>query len=86
VPNSFSKDTLREDETLWLIKRPGECKLTNMGHFKTPPHVWHYWSTTRGQNGGKAQQLEGTVSDTMLIKVHGPNSLSKDALREEKTS
>jgi hypothetical protein len=58
-PNSLSKYALRENETPWIIKSPGECKLTNVGHFKTPPHVWHYWPNTRGQNGGKAQRGKG---------------------------
>jgi len=37
---TLSKDTLREEWTLWLIKYPGEENLSNVGHFNTPPHVW----------------------------------------------
>jgi hypothetical protein len=33
-PYSPSKHVLREEETSWFIKRPSECKLTNIGHFK----------------------------------------------------
>ena len=41
------------------------------------------WSSTRGQTiGGRSAQHPRGGSDTML-KSNGPNSISKDALRDE---
>jgi hypothetical protein len=51
--NSLSKDVLREEGAPWLTKRPGECNLTNVEHFKTPPHVWHYCQNKWTERGEK---------------------------------
>lgn len=63
--NLLSKDALREEGTPWLTKKTSEYKLTNVKHFKTLPHVWHYWPNTWTKRGEspteereKAQQLE----------------------------
>jgi len=65
-PYSLSKDALREDGCLWLIKSTRQGSLSNVGHFNMPPHVWHLLAKHVFNNGREMPIIvKGTCSDTM---------------------
>jgi hypothetical protein len=71
-PYSLSKDALREEECPWLIKSTRQGSLSNVGHFNTPPHVWHLWPNTCSTTGGKDPSLSKELA---LIPCKSPWAL-----------
>jgi cbb3-type cytochrome oxidase cytochrome c subunit len=65
-PYSLSKDALREEETLWLIKCQGEDNLSNVGHFNTPPHVWQLMAKHVDNNGRKMPSSQETCGSDIM--------------------
>jgi hypothetical protein len=84
-PYSLSKDALREEETPWLIKCPGKGNFSDVRHFNTPPHVWQLMAKHVDNNRRERPIITRNLWLWYYVKVHGPYSLSKDALREEGT-
>jgi len=64
-PLTLSKDALREEETIWLIKCPGEGNLNDVGHFNTPLMCDNFGQTRVQQREEKAHHCMQTRSDTM---------------------
>jgi hypothetical protein len=80
-PYSLSKDALREEGCLWLIKCLGHVSLNDVRHFNTPPHVWQLWSNTCSTSGWKSSL---SSKELALIPYKSSGALlSKEALRDE---
>jgi hypothetical protein len=66
-PLALSKNALRGDETLCLIKCQGHVSLGDVRHFNMHFHVWQLWSnmclTSEGKRPSSSKELR---SDTML--------------------
>jgi S-adenosylhomocysteine hydrolase len=61
-----SKDVLREEECLWLIKSTRQGSLSNVGHFNTPPYVCRLLAKHVFNNRREISIIiKGTCSDTM---------------------
>jgi hypothetical protein len=66
----LSKDALREEGCLWLIKCTGHVSLGDVGHFNTLPHVWQLFGQTRVQH--QERKVHHHSRNLALIQCKSP--------------